>query len=294
MLLPKGNVVIEDVLMTPADVETMISNLENNGFNGYLKYDIYDSEGYLFFQEGAQIGVVEVANKIPRLVTFEKLDTLIRRKEFTLSTYLVTPSMSRVLSFAYTFRQIYHGLEITKKELKEILSSFEQERYTGFMEFSTQEDSVYVLTENGKIIKDVFTDKFEQILCGADIVEPVLESLAKTGCTVNALAESSDEIERKKRLAEEDLSRTKELVVAPETGLLKGGGNAVKIDEGVFKDWARWGTISLVELETIDGSTETIKAVPKKNLGVKILVPGSLFKKLKLREGDMVNIRPRG
>lgn len=293
MVLPRGNTLIEKISLPFADINTMLNNLEQQGFTGYVKLD-FDTKtaGVIFFLYGGIVNSVEMENSHVKISPLPKILNRVKRREASANSYVLSAPIVGVLSSIFAFQPLYMDYQIKKKEIEKILSKAEEEGYTGIVELRSREVEAILLVEKGTIIRDNFTAQYGQIICGNEAINQLVESISRTGGTLNMYAEKAGEIDAKKRMIQEELDRIKQLVVKSESALFKGGSQ-IKVDESIVKEWGlKTGSTFSVEVETAEGDLQEMKCTSGKKLSGYVAIPAQLLKKSALREGDLLSIRP--
>jgi hypothetical protein len=220
-----------------------------------------------------------------------KILNRVKNKEAAVSTYVLSSQIVQVLSCIFAFEGMYENYQVKKKDFKKVLSSLESENITGIVHLTMRDSSRFILMEKGKIVTDSFAQEYGQIVCGLDAVNKLLDQVLNEGATINVFAAKSDEIEEKKRIVQEEAEMEKQLIVRPEGGMFKA--DTVKVDEHLVREWGfKPGSTFDVEIETPDGRSFSMKCQAGRRVGGYINLPVAIMKKLKVRDGDLVNVRP--
>lgn len=296
MNLPRGNVLLKPTSLELEDLRMKLANLQHHGFNGYVRVDAGAGHFYLFMKEGITKSVVEFSGKSLLLISQLLLDHRLRQTTFALASYVLAPELVDVLSCAYAFQEKYpSNYQVRKKEFRKVLGTLDGDKTIGLVEIlgGSEDDSTYLLLNQGRIVTDNFLEAYGQIVTGPEKVSDLIEAVSNQGGSVNIYGEKSEQIERKGKLTQEELSRYRELVVAVESGGLRlGGGNAVRVDEGLLREWSRYGAVQKIEVFVPGGAPEPIKVLGKKGLGNKLSIPPSIQKKMGVAKDEPVLVRP--
>ncbi|MCE1248074.1 MAG: hypothetical protein LWY06_15645 [Firmicutes bacterium] len=292
MVLPKGNPLIEKTVLPFADVNIHINNLEQQSFTGFVKLELYKVDGIIFFTHGNIVRSVEMDETNSKVQPLARLLNRIKRKDVSLSTYVLSPRIVGVMSLLFSFQPLYLDYEVKAKELKKVMSTLEADSYTGIIEVVSRDGTAYLLIDKGELVIDSFAREYGQIICGADAVSKYLNFVSKEGATINIFAEKHEEIESKRKLIEEELEKIKQLIVKEEKGFFKQG-DIFWLDEYIVQEWGVRNIKNLqLELETPDGVVHVVKGATAKKLGGYISATSASLKKIKLKEGDLVSIKP--
>lgn len=290
--IPKGNVLLKETPLPYDDVAVMLENLHHHGFNGYVKVQKDGSQFLLFLREGILSTVIQITGEDASLSQEALLRHRIRQGESVVSSFIFSPEMVNVLASSFAFHEVYVHYQIRKREFRKVLGSLDNEKQTAVLELQTEEEPFYLLLNQGRLVTDNFLDQYGQVVAGHDAVNALIEMIETKGSVLNACGERAEEIERKRRLAEEDLGRMKEVGVVVEPGGILKGGAVVKVDEAVVREWQRYRNVDRIEILLPSGRAEQSKIVAKRNIGAKLLVTPAMAKKLSIEKDDTVIIRP--
>lgn len=297
MILPKGNPLIEKITLPFSDINIMVQNLESQGFTGYALLEIFKTEGVMFFTHGENIRAIEIdeseskESKI-KVLKPARLINKVKNKEIPVSTYVLSAQIVSVLSNLFSFEPLYKEYEVKKKEFKKVLSALEADNITGILEVITKAANHVLLIDHGKIVTDSFANEYGQILCGLDAVNDFLDVIFREGARINVFAEKADEIEFKKRTVQEDLEKERQLIAKTMGGLIKSA-DTVKVEEHLVKEWGlKPSSTFTVEAESPDGKIYTLKCSGGRNIGVNLSIGAALMRKMNIKDGDLINVRP--
>lgn len=292
MVLPKGNPLIEKITLPFPDVNVMINNLEQQGFTGFVKLELYKVDGVIFFSHGTIVRAMEIDESNTKVQPLARLLNRVKKKEVSTSTYIFSPRIVGVLSLLFSFQPLYLDYEVKQKELKKVMSTLEADNYTGLIEVITRDGTSFLLIDQGELVTDNFAKEFGTIVCGTESVSKFLDFVSRDGAIINIFAEKQDEIDSKRKLLEEELEKIKQLIVKEEKGFFKDG-NTFWVDEYIVQEWGIRNPRNLqVELETPEGVVHIVKGSVGKKLGGYISATIGYLKKLKLKEGDLVSVKP--
>ncbi len=294
MNIPRGSVLLKPTLLSSEDVQLKLSNLKNHGFNGYVKVAGNEKAYLIFMGEGIVSSVVEISGKDISLTSELFLHHYLKKESPTVASYVLAPETISVLSGIHAFQEKYLNTPIRKKEIRKLLGTLDGERITGMIEIvgKSADDAVFLLLKQGRVLTDNFLDAYGQIITGPEKVTELIESLSNQGGVINIFGETPDEIDRKKQEEEEKLTQYRELVVSVESGGILGGGNTVKVDETLLKEWSKIRPVQKLSLLTGSGTLESYKVSGKKGLGNKIVMTASIQKKLRVAKEEYLIVRP--
>jgi hypothetical protein len=293
LVLPKGNPLIEKVSLPFNDVNTMLNNLEQEKFTGYVTLEFPNSTGVFFYSDGNLLRAVEMEDTNVKVNPPARIINRAKQKEVNTSTYILSPGITRVLSMNFAFQPLYLDYEVRQKELKKVMKTLESNQYTGIIEFRGKDRTNFILIDKGVLVTDFFATEYGQIIASTENVSDYLDYVSKDGAILNIFAERQDEIENRKKAIEEEMEKIKQLIIKEEKGwsLLKAG-DVFWIDEYIFDEWGLEAKSINLELETPDGVIHIVKAQPNKKMGGYISTVGANMKKMFLNEDDLVSIKP--
>lgn len=294
MVLPKGNPLIEQVSLPFPDLNVMLTNLEQQGFTGYVRLELYKVDGIIFYAHGTKVRAVEMDESNIRVHPLPRIINRLKKKDVPTSTYVLSPRIVNVLSLNFAFQPLYLDYEVKERELKKVMGTLETDAYTGLIEVVSKDGTSYLLIDQGELVTDFFAQEFGQIIAGTEAVSKFLDFVSKEGATINIYAEKQEEIDAKKKQIDEELEKIKQLIVKEEKGFsIFKASDVFWIDEYIIQEWGIRNVKSLnLELETPEGVIHRVKAQPSRKLGGYISAVGNNLKRYKLSEGDLVSVKP--
>ena len=289
---------IEDVPLFAEDVDIMIQNLMADAFTGYIKVNLDDSEGFLFYVEGQAIRALQQMKQGETKVHRpERIQGMVQRLgQVPTSSFILSPRLCSVLSTSFTFKPLYKDYQVKRKELKKVLTNLEHDEFSGVLQFDTQDGRVSVILERGEPIHDQFAHHYGQILCGREAITGLFEYVHANGSTIQVYAEKANEIESKRRRTDEELNKLKQVFVKSPGGLFGVAKDAVRVDEEYVREWGLDLKANFfVILETMDGRRyEGIKAQSAKKKGETLEVGATVMKNCGLQDGQEILVFPAG
>ncbi len=291
MLIPRGNVLFEKISLAYSDINTLYTNLEQQGFTGYIKIDSGATEDLLFFSHGQFLRAIEHDDGHDRVMTRPRILNRIK-SDVPVSVYILPAAMVGVMSLAFAFQPMYRNVEVRKKEFKKIRDQLESDEHSGIVQVNTRDGSHYLIVDRGKTVYDNFAHAYGSILCGLEDVGRFLEYIGKNGAQVNVFAEKGYEIERKRREVEERLERVKVLLARTQSGWFVKD-DMVGVDDYIVREWGVRATEPFgVEIELADGTVYSVKCQASKKLGGYVAIPSKLMKRMGLRDSDALSVQP--
>jgi len=291
--LPKGNPLIERVTLPFPDINIMINNLEEQGFTGYARMELYRLEGVVFFLHGGIIRAMEIGDNSVQVFPYQRVMNKVKKKEVPVSTYILASQMVGVLSNCFAFQPVYQDHPLKKKEWEKVHKTLEEESYTGVIDLKVRDTSHSLILDRGKIFTDNFTREYGQILCGTEAVHELLARINRDGATLGVMAEKAQEIEARKQIVQQELERIRQLIVKGETGIFRSK-DELKVEEGIMREWGVSAKSFNVEVELPDGDLIEARCSAGRKLGGYIAVPAQVMKKYNLNDGEVLSVRPMG
>ena len=294
MQVPKGNILIEDETLPYSDINTMLTYLVEDGFTGYVKLDLQDSSGLVFYSEGNLVRAMEVdpASGSASVHLLPRLLNRIKNRDLAVSSYVASGPIVNVLGGLFAFQPLYLDYEVKRRELKKVLTNLETGEYSGIIKMASREGTHFLLMNRGELVTDRFSREYGQVLCGTDAVSELLDYVHKNGATLNVYAEKATEIENRRRQKEEELEKIKQLI-ARQDGTFFRAGDIVKVDEYIVREWGLDAKTTFnVELETSDGDLYEYKCQAARKMGGYAGLAPAMIKKMGIKEGDLITIRP--
>lgn len=294
MQIPKGNPLIEETPLSFADISTMLTNLEQDAFTGYVRLDLTGSQGLVFFSHGTMLRALELdpAGGNTQVHLLPRLLNRIKGQDVPTSTYVLSTQIAGVLSNAFAFQPLYRDYEVRRKELKKVLNNLEAGEYSGILKMATRDGAQYLLMDRGELVTDRFIREYGQILCGTSAVSRLLDQVHKNGAAINVYAEKFAEIEVRRRHAEEELDKIKQLIARQDSGFFRAG-DVVKVDEYIVREWGLDPKATFnIEVEAPDGSLYEYKCQSARKMGGYAGLAPAMIKRMGIKEGDLLTIRP--
>lgn len=294
MQVPKGNVLFEGELLPARDIGILVSNLETDHFTGFVKMDLGDSCGYIFFADGELVRTLEVeaASDATSVLLFERFINRVKSKDFSVSTYVASPQIVGVLSGLFAFQAHYMDYEVKGRDFKKVLENLQSGKCCGILKVASREGTHFLIVDNGSLVVDRFSHHYGEILCGSDEVRQLQEYVNTTGAAISVYAEKAEEIEAKRRQKEEELEKIKSLVAKQEGGFLRAS-DTVRVDDYVIREWGIDAKTRFnVEVETPDGDLIVYKCEGAKKMSSYAGVTSAMMKRMNIVEGDSLSIRP--
>jgi len=292
MDIPHGNPLFENKDLSFADIRTLLENLEQEGFTGYIDFSGENSTLIIFFNHGRMLRGFEARKEGLKANIPERLIGRIKGKGSITSVYIFSSMLVGVLSNFFAYKSLYLDYAAQKKEFNRILDGLEKDEYSGIIQIITSDQKYYLVLDHGKVVLDEFAENYAQIICGTGEYNKLLQLLNNNSLKINVLGERAKIVEEKRRNLEENLGKMKQLSIKKERGMFSGGVE-VKVDEYLLHEWrVKPGGNIPVEIETADGNSYVFKCGGVKKLGSYIALSKNVLAKYKFQEGQPVTVKP--
>ncbi len=294
MIIPKGNIFIEDVGLPFGEIEPMLENLQNDGFTGYVLISTPDSQSYIFINGGQMDKALDIDSASGAITVYyvPRLLNRVRNKEILVSSYVVSSRIVNVLSGMFAFQQQYAEYEVKRREMNKVLESLASDHCSGIIKVSNREGTYFLLVSGGALLTDRFSRYYGQIVCGVDEVKERLDDIDSRGATITVYAEKDEEIENRRMQKDDELERIKELMVRVESGFFRGG-DIVTVDEYIVREWSIDAKLTFnVEIETSNGDLYEYKCKAAKKMGGYAGVTKAMMENMHVQENESIYVRP--
>ena len=248
MKLPKGTAFMpEGLLLSSSDLESMLRNLMEDHFSGYLHLDVsVDKKGFVFLSRGQMLRAFEWNTVQIKLFTPERLFAKVTDGVAT-SSYVMTPEMAETLAASYALEPA------PTANWRETL---QQGRRTGFVAFE-QPFPGAVLYHQGEPIQESLTACYGEVVCGRE----GLSKLLNEGKPTQVLAGDPAQLEEKFRKAHKDLDAVREVKLKSVSGFF-ATKDALKVEAELANAWGVSSKGFNLVVEASDGEwLGTFKAV---------------------------------
>ena len=294
MIIPKGNIIIEDEAFPFVEIEPMLGNLQADGFTGYVLISSAEAQAFIFVNAGQTDKAFSIDNASGSVSVYD-VERLLRRlssQELRVSSYVLSARMVSVLNGFFAFQQQYVEYEVKRREMKKVLEGLESSHSSGVIKVATREGAYYLLVAGGELLTDRFSRWYGEVICGVDEVKLKLEEIEARGATITVYAEKDEEIENRRRQKDDELEKIKDFMVKIEGGFLRSG-DVVHVDDYAVREWGIDSKTAFnVEVETPTGEVREFKCQGSKKMGSYIGMTKAMVNDLGLAENEVVTVRP--
>ncbi len=142
MLLPKGEAVYKDLKTEYVKLEKLIKDLGNEAFTGYVRVDMTDFTGILFFDRGKLIGAVTEPETDTPMFEIMKISS----KPGIINVYTLSPEHISILASAVTGKKIIDKIPFEIVDFVKLMERLSRENFSGIVNIEDQtEEAVLVI-----------------------------------------------------------------------------------------------------------------------------------------------------
>lgn len=239
MKLPKGAAFMpEGLLVSSSDLLSMLENLQQDHFSGYLRVEFSGAgKGFVFLARGRIVRAFEWSPELVKLYTPERLFAKAGDGAAT-SSYVLTPDMAETLAASFGLKSIPAG---------NWRETIQQGRQTGFVEFEKPFAGV-ILYKEGEPLQESLSGRYGEVICGRE----GLNQLLNEGKPSQVFAADPSELEEKFRKAHRDLDATREVKLKSVSGFF-ATKDALKVEAELASAWGVNPKGFMVVVETPEG-----------------------------------------
>ena len=294
MFVPKGNILIEEVPLPFEELEPMLTNLQTDGFTGYVLVRTADALCYIFMSGGQTDKAlsIDIASDDISVYRVDRMLNRLRGKDLMVSTFVLSARMVEVMSGLFAFQQQYNEYEVRRRDMNKVLEGLESSGSTGIIKVATKDGIFFLLIANGQVLSDRFSRQYGEIVCGTDEIKLRLDDLDKRGAMISVYAEKEEEIQNRRIQKNNELEKIKEFTVKQEGGMFRSA-DMVRVEDYVVREWdLDPKTTFTVEIETQDGTQREYKCQAAKKMGNYAGVTKKMMEEMNVTENDIIFIRP--
>lgn len=189
MILPKGDIVHENLRTVFVDLNSFLQTLKEDNFTGYLQVSFWDYEGILFLEAGEIVNAFEEAQG-KRRGGEEAVENIIRmskQKDGRINVYKLVPEMVTILATTSMKEATYKDLSTEFTSLDKLMEKLNKENHSGYIDITLNDNKGggIIVFQEGKIIEAVMSDEKSGGVYGKDMLSKMIEEVQKRGATFN-------------------------------------------------------------------------------------------------------------
>jgi hypothetical protein len=189
MILPKGEMVHENLRTAFVDLNSFLQTLKEDNFTGYLQVSFWDYEGILFFEAGEIVNALETAQGRRRggEEAVENIIRMSKQKDGRINVYRLAPEMVTILASTSMKEATYKDLSTEFTSLDKLIEKLNKENHSGYIDImlgDTKGGGIIVFQE-GEIVEAVMSDDKSGGIFGKDMLNKIIDDVQKRGATFN-------------------------------------------------------------------------------------------------------------
>lgn len=179
MLLPKGQVIHENLNTTFTQFDALRDDLKANQFTGYVRVTGWEYEGILLFDTGNVVSAFDETKEGRRggPIAAERIAAKAREKDGAISVYRQSDQMTQVLAGLFNGEPVYKDLSSDFTSLEKLITKLCGERHTGYVEVQLpgNRDAAIIFMRDGETVESLFSDR-EQIVSGPNAMALITQA----------------------------------------------------------------------------------------------------------------------
>ncbi len=159
MLLPKGQVVFEQLNTSFAQLDPMLDELKNDRFSGYVRVTAWDYDGVLLLDTGNLVNAVEDSRGQQRVGpgAAAAIAVRAREKDATINVHRLTEETVELLAGALKSELVYKDLGSDFTSLDKLITRLAGEKHTGHVQIRTPEGQqiAAIFLREGQVVESL-------------------------------------------------------------------------------------------------------------------------------------------
>ncbi len=189
MILPKADMVHENLRTAFVDLNSFLQTLKDDNFTGYLQVSFWDYEGILFLEAGEIVNAFEEAQG-RRSGGEEAVENIIRmskQKDGRINVYRLTPEMVTILASTSMKEATYKDLSTEFTSLDKLIEKLKKENHSGYIDITLNDKKGggIIVFQEGDIVEGIMEDEKSGGVYGKDMLNKIIDDVQKKGATFN-------------------------------------------------------------------------------------------------------------
>lgn len=189
MILPKGEVVHENLRTAFVDLNSFLQTLNEDNFTGYLQVSFWDYEGVLFLEAGEIVNAFEETQE-KRREGKEAVENIIRmskQNDGRINAYRLVPEMVTLLASTSMKEATYKDLSTEFTSLDKLMEKLRKESHSGYIDIMLKDNKGggIIFFQEGKIVEAVMSDENSGSVYGKDMLNKIIDDAQTIGATFN-------------------------------------------------------------------------------------------------------------
>jgi len=189
MILPKGEMVHENLRTAFVDLNSFLQTLKEDNFTGYLQVSFWDYEGILFLEAGEIVNAFEEAQGRRRggEEAVENIIRMSKQKDGRINVYRLAPEMVTILASTSMKEATYKDLSTEFTSLDKLIEKLNKENHSGYIDImlSDTKGGGIIVFQEGEIVEAVMSDEKSGEIYGKDMLNNIINDVQKRGATFN-------------------------------------------------------------------------------------------------------------
>jgi hypothetical protein len=190
MILPKGEVVHENLRTVFVDLNSFLQTLKEDNFTGYIQVSFWDYEGVLFLEAGEIVNAIEEAQGRRRggEEAVENIILMSKQQDGRINVYRLVPEMVTILASTSMKEATYKDLSTEFTSLDKLMEKLSKEKHSGYIDIILNQNKGrgIIFFQEGEIVEAVISDeKSGGGMYGKDMLDKIIDDVQKTGATFN-------------------------------------------------------------------------------------------------------------
>jgi hypothetical protein len=189
MILPRADMVHENLRTAFVDLSSFLQTLKEDNFTGYLQVSFWDYDGILFLEAGEIVNALEEA-KGKRRGGEEAVESIIRtskQKDGRINVYRLAPEMVTILASTSMKEATYKDLSTEFTSLDKLIEKLNKENHSGYIDITLNDTKGggVIIFQEGEIVEAVMSDEKSGGVYGKDMLNKIIDDVQKKGATFN-------------------------------------------------------------------------------------------------------------
>jgi hypothetical protein len=189
MILPKGEMVHENLRTAFVDLNSFLQTLKEDNFTGYLQVSFWDYEGILFLEAGEIVNAFEEAQGRRRggEEAVENIICMFKQKDGRINVYRLAPEMVTILASTSMKEATYKDLSSEFTSLDKLIEKLNKENHSGYIDITLSDNKGggIIIFQEGEIVEAVMSDEKSGGVYGKDMLNKIIEDVQERGATFN-------------------------------------------------------------------------------------------------------------
>jgi len=189
MILPKGEIVHENLRTAFVDLNNFLQTLKEDNFTGYVQVSFWEYEGVLFLEAGEIVNAFE-EKQGKRKGGEEAVANIIlqsQQKDGRINVYKLVPEMVTIFASTSMKEATYKDLSTEFTSLDKLIDKLSKENHSGYIEIilNDKKGGGIIFFQDGEVVEAVLSDEKSAGVYGKDMLNKIIDDVQKRGATFN-------------------------------------------------------------------------------------------------------------